>query len=1066
MRTNFLRCLALTLVFLGCTVQKPEPGSAQATVERATNDTGDMAGALLNDGPFDGSDEGDEAFIIKALYAITQEIPSPEDIANYMLMIDMARAPDPATQRERGRRLVVRAMMNRPAYVSRWAEYLQRAFLLDARNERPPFRCYFGTTGAAETANLAAFIAENPPDQLVPGVALENPPSFQDVLKSSVRLDSLSAAYEAFLLAMAPDELDGADITESNRRSHDFARFERVYLGRVQGCLGCHNTRFSITGSTSSWDRHRPIPADVEARVYAHSAGATPPPDLHAPFRSSRTLTGEIGAWGLSRGCGPLDAGSSDVCNPLPSDGPPSREDVCFAEAQGLPRRPPRSRLLAVNNIAARKDITAALRRGRLSLAARPFLATASGPVAPVAAENDGEASARALAWMVASHIVDDLFAELTGHKLTISNYFPRNAHQRDALFELTSDFVRPAASGLSFSLKRLIEAVVLRPDFNRGRFGSSVRALRPMYDPWKQPDPRSSTNDCSTGPTFHGCIRAIMQAASCSMCHVGASADPGPTFSSPTPFEGDPFTYTSREECQAAADACGATEPVSGAARGLDCTTLYSSPGARAAVTINCAADNFARMPRIGSAPPLTLGDRAAFTAWVRRGAPVGENPEATSVPSTNTVGDLLLWKSPTALLRQIARIVGREYTPAPYAFLGDLFPDESLARTVGVFLTPSVGERRGFALADLLEVERALAPDAALMVGDDRGRGIRAMVQREQARGGSLGAAAEALRQAMLGSNVGLDEIEQAAIADVMSLPYNAPIVADGVAPAAGSVSESDAVYALRKLAFVYLRSPQFLLTYSRPTVFNANTLPSTFPEPSREEIPLPPLCQPRDHRFFVEPQVVAAGEGKQDSDSEFFCESGSVWPKLCGTEACVIEAPGLEGVWQSAWDAEKKHAPPSAFAPLEALAVQLASRTSLSPRDGFPPLGHTIVLPKDSTVLVGTNGLLMLTSSGLTTLTNAHALQPGDLLWLSGEGYLLVDTPTGVRQFSPKELHPDRWLFGGVLLTVGGGLPTDTLYPESEPAPYKAKGLRSYPSWGEGGGAYDAWRIAKKK
>ncbi|HCP47913.1 MAG TPA: hypothetical protein DIU15_17875, partial [Deltaproteobacteria bacterium] len=90
-----------------------------------------------------------------------------------------------------------------------------------------------------------------------------------------------------------------------------------------------------------------------------------------------------------------------------------------------------------------------------------------------------------ALAWMVGMRVAEGAWLEMTGRALTTPHFFPRNHYQRDLLVHLTEAFVLNG-----YSLKALLEAIVLHPYFNAGQPDQcegldTAYYLSPVFDPW-----------------------------------------------------------------------------------------------------------------------------------------------------------------------------------------------------------------------------------------------------------------------------------------------------------------------------------------------------------------------------------------------------------------------------------------------------------------------------------------------------------------------------------------------------------------------------------------------------
>jgi hypothetical protein len=103
----------------------------------------------------------------------------------------------------------------------------------------------------------------------------------------------------------------------------------------------------------------------------------------------------------------------------------------------------------------------------------------------PTVAADSTVPPTEAFAWMVALNIVDQVWAELLGSRLTIAHTFPRNQQQRDTLIELADGFVER-----DYSLVELLVDVATHPLFNQNAPADVQDAETPYYmapvlDPW-----------------------------------------------------------------------------------------------------------------------------------------------------------------------------------------------------------------------------------------------------------------------------------------------------------------------------------------------------------------------------------------------------------------------------------------------------------------------------------------------------------------------------------------------------------------------------------------------------
>ncbi len=93
--------------------------------------------------------------------------------------------------------------------------------------------------------------------------------------------------------------------------------------------------------------------------------------------------------------------------------------------------------------------------------------------------------------YLLAAKIVDNVWEEVMGTRLTIANYFPRNWVQRNLLWNLTDQIFIPSG----WSLKELLTHILVSPYFNRKAPEITLRVqpynLPNIFDPWTVIDPR-----------------------------------------------------------------------------------------------------------------------------------------------------------------------------------------------------------------------------------------------------------------------------------------------------------------------------------------------------------------------------------------------------------------------------------------------------------------------------------------------------------------------------------------------------------------------------------------------
>jgi hypothetical protein len=94
-----------------------------------------------------------------------------------------------------------------------------------------------------------------------------------------------------------------------------------------------------------------------------------------------------------------------------------------------------------------------------------------------------GVAADQAFGWLLAMQIVDVVWQEAYGSKLTIAHDFPRNREQRDELQAMTERFLSEG-----WSLRELLVSITTGPWFNPKQPASEATSpypMPPIFDPW-----------------------------------------------------------------------------------------------------------------------------------------------------------------------------------------------------------------------------------------------------------------------------------------------------------------------------------------------------------------------------------------------------------------------------------------------------------------------------------------------------------------------------------------------------------------------------------------------------
>jgi len=431
---------------------------AQAPVEPvAMALTASPVPGVLEDGEI--CDAGDENFVRRIVPLLLGRRPaSVREVALLLSVIEQG-----------GRETLVRALMRTEAFALRWREQIKDLLHVNRVGERT------NDCGSQEgylwkyTGDLAAFVRDHAPDR---SDQYSGEWNLTDLIASSIYLDDLSPIYRAQFFAQLGSKIINLDNPDANTtwRAVYGDIFERTYLNRRMGCLGCHNSEYSVTGSEDpALDRTWEVPGLFEKALYGDSTGR-PVKDLAAFFRIEGVLsmlfvpegvsptnfwTYGVGhkPWGITSGCGEFI---------LPDDIEPDPEEWTAYLGKEFNDRPSIWDLEKMLHSGFDK-----LRSGGLKLA-----------------EDATVDPEEAFAYLTCQTLAEKVWIELTGRRLTAPHFFPRNRYQRDLLMHLTSTFIENG-----FSLKELILKATLHPYFNPGHPSQcdvdKTYFMAPIYNPW-----------------------------------------------------------------------------------------------------------------------------------------------------------------------------------------------------------------------------------------------------------------------------------------------------------------------------------------------------------------------------------------------------------------------------------------------------------------------------------------------------------------------------------------------------------------------------------------------------
>jgi hypothetical protein len=412
----------------------------------------------------------DEAFVRRAVPTLLGRQPLASSEVYGLLEILKASS----------RSRLVDVIMNRPEFADYWASVL----IEDLKPELagintavmlPHPDCVtkelLTTAGARKAA--ATWVAGNTPGSPFLLSGMPTAFSVRDLVKGAVLNDHLHPIYPAWIAMLTSTQ---------GLKSYEIAAVAMdTLLNRNETCMACHDSLGSPTeqldGGPGNPNRFYPHTdkdgnvIDLEGSIlgftthgrrsfYSDLSGFFALDAAVYPVPLSPPAPRPPSAWGLycSKGLGP------DASNPTPSS---------FASHTGTGQ--------------GTGTLVAALKSGVQKLAAGP------PTVDPITGLTDSEA---AFAYMVASNVVDNVFEEVTGSRLTLVHGFSRTVDQRFLHAMLTAAFLgddlttAALEGGGAWSLRSLLKAMLLNNNlFNRNAPASSAYAAKyqlPMIaNPW-----------------------------------------------------------------------------------------------------------------------------------------------------------------------------------------------------------------------------------------------------------------------------------------------------------------------------------------------------------------------------------------------------------------------------------------------------------------------------------------------------------------------------------------------------------------------------------------------------
>jgi hypothetical protein len=507
MNTNTLlraaALLAITIPGAGCNDEANAEASSGFDSDSQGNET--APGEWMESGddgneppePGDASelcDAGNEAWAKRTIQFIQGR--RPEGVREARLIAQMVTQLDALDVD--GRRTVAMGLARGDIYLDRWKQWIYEQLRINVSADRRNELCYDRFGAESDSTALAEFIRDNPAAQ-----QYGSPFRLGDVVYSSLLLDDITPAYRADLYARHSAPMIAGNVTHAELETANVGNygkiFESSYLGRFTECMDCHRAEMSVTDAADpEFDRHWPLPGNVELATYGPTAAMPDAAKAHAVFRHFGFSTtswlspadpipsvgepveidpappeGNDLAWGMDADCGEFrfDAG----------------EEFTLLQEPGY--------MIAEYPLGATVvQLDDHMREGFQSLVDDGL---ALGDDGTVLDQNVG------FAWLYSANIANRVWREAMGYPLTVANNFPRNETQRDVMQGLAEAF-----SENQYSLRNLVASVTTNPYYNQQTpdvCGATTAYHMPaIFDPFTKGSSDPTARGNGVGDSLH----------------------------------------------------------------------------------------------------------------------------------------------------------------------------------------------------------------------------------------------------------------------------------------------------------------------------------------------------------------------------------------------------------------------------------------------------------------------------------------------------------------------------------------------------------------------------------
>ncbi len=357
----------------------------------------------------------------------------------------------------RGRRSVLRTLMDSDEFTERWTGFLLERFRIgrDPNSDWYFSSCYEAPRSPSRAGWISAAQTVRDHRPMTPQASSTETFNMADVVRGSIAMDDVFPAYRGYLFTLV--QRGSRETPEDIQQAQRGELFTQAFIDRSPTCMECHHTGASMSGPARSYllpmgsipftsDPPRYESLVFPSSTYNSTFRSFVPTRWATSFASAQTEGSSYPFPGWNRDCGRL---TSDA---MPSDtaiGP-----------SGLVRWSGATPTVW--------KVDAALHEGVRSFPTPDFAPLDTGP--------------RVTAYWLAASFANDVWREVMGHSLKIANYLSRNQDQYNKLGRLTSAVPVFGSPG-RYSLRQVLSDIVMSREFNAAVIDRAPKVFEPFLD-------------------------------------------------------------------------------------------------------------------------------------------------------------------------------------------------------------------------------------------------------------------------------------------------------------------------------------------------------------------------------------------------------------------------------------------------------------------------------------------------------------------------------------------------------------------------------------------------------